>query len=125
MPRRGPPLLPEAPDGFLAPCRTPPRRERAVARAPFKARLPRLKSVELPGVRASGARGWPHRLVPPDGCRLKQRGARAQVLDMPKLPDDFYMNLMDWSTQNLLAVAISKSIYLWNAETEQACLPPS
>lgn len=44
---------------------------------------------------------------------------------MPKLADDFYMNLMDWSTQNLLAVAISRSIYLWNAATEQACLLPS
>lgn len=50
MPSRGPPLLPEAPDGFLAPWRTPPRRERAIARAPFKARLPRLASAKLPGV---------------------------------------------------------------------------
>ena len=44
---------------------------------------------------------------------------------MPKLPDDFYMNLMDWSTQNLLSVAIGRSVYLWNAATEQACLLPS
>ena len=40
---------------------------------------------------------------------------------MPKLPDDFYMSLMDWSAQNLLAVAIGSSVYLWNAATEQVC----
>ncbi|KAK9826466.1 hypothetical protein WJX81_002430 [Elliptochloris bilobata] len=64
-------------DGIVAPCLTPPRRERAVAKTPFK------------------------------------------VLDMPELPDDFYMDLMDWSSQNLLAVAIGCCIYLWNAATEQ------
>ena len=49
------------------------------------------------------------------------RAMSLQVLDMPKLPDDFYMSLMDWSAQNLLAVAIGSSVYLWNAATEQVC----
>ncbi len=46
--------------------------------------------------------------------------ARRQVLDMPRLPDDFYMSLMDWSAQNVLAVAIGAAVYLWDAATEQA-----
>lgn len=38
-----------------------------------------------------------------------------QVLDAPGLQDDFYLNLVDWSSQNVLAVGLENSIYLWNA----------
>lgn len=38
-----------------------------------------------------------------------------QILDAPKLPDDFYMNLIDWSAQNMLAVGLGSSVFLWNA----------
>jgi len=31
------------------------------------------------------------------------------------LYDDFYLNLVDWSASNLLAVGLSNSVYLWNA----------
>ena len=42
-------------------------------------------------------------------------GAHSQILDAPKLPDDFYMNLIDWSAQNMLAVGLGSSVFLWNA----------
>lgn len=38
-----------------------------------------------------------------------------KVLDAPALQDDYYLNLIDWSTQNFLAVGLSSSVYLWNA----------
>lgn len=37
------------------------------------------------------------------------------MLDAPALYDDFYLNLIDWSSSNLLAVGLSNSVYLWNA----------
>ncbi|XP_048845721.1 cell division cycle protein 20 homolog [Brienomyrus brachyistius] len=38
-----------------------------------------------------------------------------RILDAPDLRNDFYLNLLDWSSQNLLAVALHNSVYLWDA----------
>ncbi|KAJ0250262.1 Protein FIZZY-RELATED 1 [Hirschfeldia incana] len=38
-----------------------------------------------------------------------------KVLDAPALQDDFYLNLVDWSAQNVLAVGLGSCVYLWNA----------
>ncbi|CAD8164284.1 unnamed protein product [Paramecium pentaurelia] len=38
-----------------------------------------------------------------------------KVLDAPQLQDDFYLNLIDWSSQNVLSVALSSCVYLWSA----------
>lgn len=38
-----------------------------------------------------------------------------KVLDAPALSDDFYLNLIDWSSSNQLAVGLGNCIYLWNA----------
>jgi cell division cycle 20-like protein 1, cofactor of APC complex len=38
-----------------------------------------------------------------------------KVLDAPDLKDDFYLNLVDWGAQNILAVGLGSSVYLWNA----------
>ena len=40
-----------------------------------------------------------------------------KVLDAPQLQDDFYLNVLDWSSKDVLAVALSNSIYLWSAVT--------
>ena len=40
-----------------------------------------------------------------------------KVLDAPSLADDFYLNLVDWSPQNVLAVGLSSCCYLWSAAT--------
>jgi len=42
-----------------------------------------------------------------------------KVLEAPQIQDDFYLNLVDWSSSNLLAVGLGKSVYLWNASTSQ------
>lgn len=40
-----------------------------------------------------------------------------QVLDAPQLLDDYYLNLIDWGSANILAVALSESVYLFNTNT--------
>src|SRR6185437_10007515 len=56
-----------------------------------------------------------------------------RVLDAPELLDDYYLNLLDWSASaqpvrisctnstvfadNVLAIALGQSVYLWNATT--------
>ncbi|KAI8855028.1 WD40-repeat-containing domain protein, partial [Chytridium lagenaria] len=38
-----------------------------------------------------------------------------KVLDAPELQDDFYLNLVDWSSKNMLGVGLGACVYLWNA----------
>jgi len=38
-----------------------------------------------------------------------------KVLDAPQLKDDFYLNLLDWSSQNILAVGLGSAVYIWSA----------
>ncbi|KAI7565641.1 WD40 repeat-like protein, partial [Hortaea werneckii] len=40
-----------------------------------------------------------------------------KVLDAPDLADDFYLNLVDWGSSDILAVGLGPSVYLWNRET--------
>lgn len=42
-----------------------------------------------------------------------------KVLDAPALQDDFYLNLVDWSSQNILGVGLSSCVYLWSAHTSR------
>ncbi|KAI8476609.1 MAG: activator and specificity factor for anaphase promoting complex [Monoraphidium minutum] len=42
-----------------------------------------------------------------------------KVLDAPALADDFYLNLVDWSAQNVLAVGLGACVYLWSASTSK------
>ena len=37
------------------------------------------------------------------------------MLDAPALQDDFYLNLVDWSSTNILAVGLGSCVYLWTA----------
>ncbi|KAJ5077865.1 cell division cycle 20 cdc20 fizzy -related [Anaeramoeba ignava] len=40
-----------------------------------------------------------------------------RVLDAPMIEDDFYLNLMDWSSTDFLAVGILKFVFLLNVKT--------
>ncbi|XP_061714538.1 uncharacterized protein LOC133523048 isoform X1 [Cydia pomonella] len=42
-----------------------------------------------------------------------------RILDAPEILDDYYLNLVDWSASNILAVALGNAVYLWNAGTGQ------
>ena len=51
--------------------------------------------------------------------RRKINKLPSKVLDAPALQDDYYLNLIDWSTQNFLAVGLSSSVYMWNANNSK------
>ncbi|KAF6205317.1 hypothetical protein GE061_019487 [Apolygus lucorum] len=38
-----------------------------------------------------------------------------RILDAPDIVDDYYLNLVDWNKNNMMAVALRNSVYLWNA----------
>lgn len=38
-----------------------------------------------------------------------------RILDAPDILDDYYLNLVDWNSNNILAAALGSSVYLWNA----------
>ncbi|CEP16887.1 hypothetical protein [Parasitella parasitica] len=42
-----------------------------------------------------------------------------KILDAPELQDDFYLNLVDWGTNDCLAVGLGTCVYLWNANTSR------
>lgn len=42
-----------------------------------------------------------------------------KVLDAPSLQDDFYLNLVDWSASNVLAVGLGRAVYIWSACTSR------
>eukprot|EP01038_Epipyxis_sp_PR26KG_P007697 gene7697-10468_t len=38
-----------------------------------------------------------------------------RILDAPDMLDDYYLNLLSWSSTNVLAVALAQCVYLWDA----------
>lgn len=45
-----------------------------------------------------------------------------KILDAPYIIDDFSYSLLDWSSSNLLATALSESVYLWNGNNNETKL---
>ncbi|XP_061372122.1 cell division cycle 20.2, cofactor of APC complex-like [Gastrolobium bilobum] len=39
-----------------------------------------------------------------------------RTLDAPGIVDDFYLNLLDWGSSNVLSIALENTVYLWNAD---------
>ncbi|KAG7564499.1 Anaphase-promoting complex subunit 4 WD40 domain [Arabidopsis suecica] len=40
-----------------------------------------------------------------------------RALDAPDIVDDFYLNLLDWGSANVLAIALGRTVYLWDASS--------
>lgn len=38
-----------------------------------------------------------------------------KVLDAPEAVNDYYLNLLDWSAKNTVAIALNRAVYLWDA----------
>ena len=38
-----------------------------------------------------------------------------RTLDAPDLVDDYYLNLVDWGSSNVLTIALGNTVYLWDA----------
>lgn len=65
---------------------------------------------------------WESNNVQEGGVGTKNRKINKvpfKVLDAPQLQDDFYLNLVDWSAQNVLAVGLNRAVYIWSACTSQ------
>ncbi|KAF1985657.1 WD40 repeat-like protein [Aulographum hederae CBS 113979] len=40
-----------------------------------------------------------------------------RVLDAPSIVDDYYLNLLDWSCNNQVAIGLAQSVYVWSADS--------
>lgn len=47
----------------------------------------------------------------------KVSSAPSRILDAPDIVNDYYLQLISWGKDNILAVALAQSVYLWNATT--------
>jgi cell division cycle protein 20 (cofactor of APC complex) len=60
-------------------------------------------------------------LKPSSGVNAPSRrripSAPERVLDAPGLVDDYYLNLLDWSSGNQVAIGLERSVYVWSADT--------
>lgn len=45
-----------------------------------------------------------------------------RVLDAPSIMNDYYLNLLDWSSTNVIALGLGDHLYLWNAATRKTSL---
>ncbi|GBG26399.1 Guanine nucleotide-binding protein subunit beta-1 [Hondaea fermentalgiana] len=61
----------------------------------------------------------PNLMSSPRKAKRKIPKTPFKVLDAPALQDDFYLNLVDWSSQNVLAVGLGSCVYLWSACTSK------
>lgn len=43
-----------------------------------------------------------------------------KILDAPSLVDDFYLNLLDWSSSNHISIGLQHAVYIWSAVTNKA-----
>ncbi|KAI5863019.1 WD40 repeat-like protein [Durotheca rogersii] len=58
-------------------------------------------------------------------AQFRRRIATApeRVLDAPGLIDDYYLNLLDWSSGNQVAIGLERNVYVWSAdEGSVSCL---
>ncbi|KAK7430090.1 WD repeat-containing protein slp1 [Neonectria magnoliae] len=60
----------------------------------------------------------PLKAVGASSAQLRRRIATApeRVLDAPGLIDDYYLNLLDWSSGNQVAIGLERNVYVWSAD---------
>ena len=56
-------------------------------------------------------------MIGKDSVNRKIPSAPSRILDAPDLVDDYYLNLISWGQDNILAVALAHCVYMWNATT--------
>jgi len=97
----------------FSPAAASPRRslpsDAAIAQRP----LAELRALERSALSAASAQ----LLTAPRRARRAVGKVPYKVLDAPQLADDFYLNLLDWSQQNVLVVGLGADVYTWNAYT--------
>lgn len=61
-----------------------------------------------------------HAVHPSSSVKKSSRfipSAPERILDAPDIQDDYYMNIIDWSRNGVVAVALGWTLFLWNAGT--------
>ncbi|KAK3437660.1 hypothetical protein EUGRSUZ_C02322 [Eucalyptus grandis] len=53
-----------------------------------------------------------NRIIKP--CRSIPKACQ-RMLDSPNISDDYNLNLLDWGANDVVAIALSETVYLWNA----------
>lgn len=56
-------------------------------------------------------------VVAPSARRRHIPSSPTRILDAPELRDDYYLNLVSWGDNNVLAVALDQIVYLYNTES--------
>ncbi|KAJ1899687.1 substrate-specific activator of APC-dependent proteolysis, partial [Kickxella alabastrina] len=87
-----------------------PTTGRIFAHAPSAHDVYRLSSVSSAAQRILKQQPKP-RIISPDPIK---------VLDASGISDDFYLNLIDWSASDHLAVALGSAVVIWDARTSDA-----
>ncbi|KAK9469253.1 ubiquitin-protein transferase [Lipomyces arxii] len=58
-------------------------------------------------------------LKPAANAQLRRRlpTSAERILDAPGIRDDYYLNLLDWSCNNQVAIGLDRDLYVWSAES--------
>ncbi|KJZ75660.1 hypothetical protein HIM_04817 [Hirsutella minnesotensis 3608] len=102
-----------------------PRHHSHVAGHPTPSKTPQSRHGPILDTRAEIYSLSPVRLGSQQLLLSPRRQPRAvskvpyKVLDAPELADDFYLNLVDWGSANVLGVGLGSSVYMWNAQTSK------
>ncbi|KAJ2553331.1 substrate-specific activator of APC-dependent proteolysis [Coemansia sp. RSA 1933] len=59
------------------------------------------------------------RILSPRQSHRKIPKEPVKVLDAPGIRDDYYLNLMDWSTSDQVSIALNNEVYVWDAQSSQ------
>ncbi|CAN6486949.1 unnamed protein product [Victoria cruziana] len=107
----------EKPAGILSPSQEAYRKRLAEVCLKNRTRILAFKSkppepAEKVSWDVSSSLPQPSRTVKP---RRHIPQSAERTLDAPDLVDDYYLNLLDWSSNGVLAIALSHSLYLWDA----------
>ena len=79
----------------------------------FKSKAPAAKDGHLNNMKVLYSTGKPS--APKAANTRNVPSAPEKILDAPDMLNDFYLHLMDWSSLNHMAVALSAGVYIWNA----------
>jgi len=77
----------------------------------YKNGLKALNSHSQNKGRVGGSSRRPTRHIP---------SAPVRILAAPDMVDDYYLNLLSWSSSNVLAVALGQCVYLWDAKSKKS-----
>lgn len=58
-----------------------------------------------------------HRTKPAKKQQRHISQSAERTLDAPDIIDDYYLNLLDWGSNNVLSIALGETVYLWDASS--------